>query len=159
MTKYRRRKVWNYKWDKYWERVGCKYFWLCSQQLAPTWGARHSLTQCNSANAQKCNTDNATHGVRYCNAKVCNASQISWNTMQYNAINCKCNTIWIECIALVWAPTWGVCQSVGSIECGQQSYIPFHLTHFNWCTSPVFHTIQLLESPISPTTPTTSQKA
>ena len=37
----------------------------------------------------------------------------------------QCTRLWIECIALVWAPTWGVCQSVGSIECGQQSYIPF----------------------------------
>ena len=40
-------------WDKYWERVGCKYFWLCSHQLAPTWGARHSLTHL-LCKAQKC---------------------------------------------------------------------------------------------------------
>ena len=42
----------------------------------------------------------------YWNAEVCNASQISWNTMQYNAINCKCDAMhqimdWVYCFGLV----------------------------------------------------------
>ena len=37
------------------------------------------------------------------------------------------------CTVLLWfaSPTWGVCQSVGSIECSQQSYIPSQLMQIN----------------------------
>ena len=42
--KAQRQKEGKYNLDKYWERRGCKYFCVCSQQLADPWRARHSLT-------------------------------------------------------------------------------------------------------------------